>query len=197
MRSKEEYKDYIDAFLFENSKVNLMSKNDEVVLYEKHVTDSMAIEQFFEKYAGGDVVGDLLDIGTGGGFPSVPIAIEFPNLQVFALDSIRKKINAIENIKEVLNLKNLTTICDRAENLKGREFDFVTSRAVSTLKTVSAYALPLLKKNGYFVAYKSKKVQEEILEAKPLLARFGSKIVDVIEYKIDDTFERNLVVIKK
>ena len=97
----------------------------------------------------------------------------------------------------MLNLRNLTTICDRAENLKGREFDFVTSRAVSTLKTVSAYALPLLKKNGYFVAYKSKKVQEEILEAKPLLARFGSKIVDVIDYKIDDTFERNLVVIKK
>ena len=118
MKNKEFFNEYTKVFLNQNSKLNLISKNDEKFLWEKHIFDSLAIEKFFEKYKPSG--SKLLDIGTGGGFPSVPTALAYPEIEVFALDSIRKKVNAIENIKAVLNIKNLHTICDRAENIKDK-----------------------------------------------------------------------------
>ena len=154
-----DFTEYENAFLEENAKLNLISKNDEKVLFEKHIYDSLAIKLFFDKYKIENV--DLLDIGCGGGFPSVPIAIEFHKINIVGIDSIRKKINSINVIKEKLGLKNLSTICDRVENIKDKKFDVITSRAVADLAKITDYALPLLKKNGYFVAYKSKKALEE------------------------------------
>lgn len=185
---------YEKAFLEENSKVNLISKNDEKFLIEKHVKDSLAIEKFFEKYG---ECKRLLDIGTGGGFPSVLIAMRYPEIEVTALDSIRKKINAVENIKTKLGIKNLITVCDRAENLKAEKFDVITSRAVASLDKISALALPLLKKGGYFVAYKSKKAESEIDEAQKTLKKFNAKVIDIINYKLtsNEDYTRNLIVI--
>ena len=193
--NKDNFKEYIQAFLNQNAKLNLISKNDEKFLWEKHIFDSLAIEKFFEKYANGKT---LLDIGTGGGFPSVPIALMYPEIEVYALDSIRKKINAIENIKAELNIQNLHTICDRAENVK-QKFDIITSRAVATLDKICGYALPLLKKDGYFVAYKSLRAQEEIAEAEKTLKKYKAEIVDVIEYDLplEENHTRNLIVIKR
>ena len=99
------------AFLEENSKHNLISKNDEKFLYEKHIYDSLGIKLFFEKY--GLPTGKVLDIGCGGGFPCVPVAIEFPQLNIVGIDSIRKKINSVGEIKNKLGLQNLELICDR------------------------------------------------------------------------------------
>lgn len=194
----ENLQKYMKIFLEENSKLNLISKNDEKVLWEKHVYDSLAISKFFEKYGDTTVHGTLLDIGTGGGFPSVPLAVQYPELKVTALDSIRKKINAINNIKDKLELTNLTTICERAERVTGQKFDVITSRAVAALKLLIPYAMPLLKPNGYFVAYKSLKVQEEIAEAKPILAKFKAEIIDILEYDLPlpENHTRNLVIIK-
>ena len=140
----------------------------------------------------------LLDIGTGGGFPSVPIALAYPKIEVCALDSIRKKISAIENIKSDLNIENLRTICDRAENIK-EKFDVITSRAVASLDKISLYALPLLQKGGYFVAYKSRKTPEEIADAEKVLKKYNAKIVDIIEYQLPlvENFTRNLIIIQK
>jgi len=195
MENKEFYKEYMECFLEENSKVNLISKNDEKFLWEKHVFDSLAIEKFFYKYS--PMCATLLDIGTGGGFPSVPIALTYPKIQVTALDSIAKKIRAIESIKEKLQIKNLTPVCDRVENTDGK-FDIVTSRAVSSLDKICAYALPKLKKNGCFVAYKSRKSEEEIENAKNVLRKFKAEVVDVIEYELplDEKIDRNLIIIK-
>ena len=139
----------------------------------------------------------MLDFGTGGGFPSVPIALTYPKIQVTALDSIAKKIRAIESIKDKLQIKNLTPVCDRVENTDGK-FDIVTSRAVSSLDKICAYALPKLKKNGYFVAYKSRKSEEEIENAKNVLKKFKAEVVDVIEYELplDEKIDRNLIIIK-
>ena len=197
--NKKDFAKYIDVFLDQNSKLNLISKNDEKYLWEKHIFDSLAIEKFFKKYFKefpNDVT--LLDIGTGGGFPSVPIALEYKNIEVYGLDSIRKKINAIENIKAELDIKNLHTICDRAENIKDK-FDIITSRAVAKLDKIANYALPLLKNGGYFVAYKSIKTQEEINDAKNILKKYKAEIIDVIEYNLplEENFVRNLIVIKK
>lgn len=195
MENKEFYKEYMECFLEENSKVNLISKNDEKFLWEKHVFDSLAIEKIFYKYS--PMCATLLDIGTGGGFPSVPIALTYPKIQVTALDSIAKKIRAIESIKEKLQIKNLTLVCDRVENTDGK-FDIVTSRAVSSLDKICAYALPKLKKNGCFVAYKSRKSEEEIENAKNVLRKFKAEVVDVIGYELplDEKIDRNLIIIK-
>lgn len=197
---KQKFEQYMEFFLKENSKLNLISKNDEKYLWEKHIFDSLAIEKFFDKYNITDFSDKkLLDIGTGGGFPSVPTAINYPELQVTALDSIRKKINAIYEIKEKLNLKNLHPICKRAEALENIKFDFITSRAVAELKVLIPYAIPLLKSDGYFVAYKSVKVQEEIVKAKDILKKYNTEIADIIEYQLplEENFTRNLVIIKK
>lgn len=197
---RQKFEQYMELFLKENSKLNLISKNDEKFLWEKHIFDSLSLEKFFEKYNISELKEKtLLDIGTGGGFPSVPLAINYPELSVTALDSIRKKINAIHEIKDGLNIKNLTTICERAENIKTKKFDFITSRAVAALKILVPYAMPLLKNNGYFIAYKSVKVQEEISEARQILKKYNAEVVDIIEYDLplEENHTRNLVVISK
>ena len=197
MENKTKYKEYMKIFLEENSKVNLISKNDEKYLCEKHVFDSLAIENFFEKFDTSKIK-TILDIGTGGGFPSIPIAITCPHLKVTALDSIAKKIRAVQTIKDKLNIENLEPICTRVENLDAK-FDMITSRAVSSLKNICEYALPKLKKGGYFVAYKSRKTPQEIEEANSILKKYNSKIVDIIEYSLplEENHERNLIVILK
>lgn len=194
MQNKEFFNEYINVFLNQNSKLNLISKNDEKFLWEKHIFDSINFEKFYEKYNVGKT---LLDIGTGGGFPSIPIALTHPEIDVFALDSIRKKVNAVNEIKEELGLKNLHAICDRAENIN-QKFDIITSRAVAPLKVISGYALPLLNKGGYFIAYKSRKAEEEIAEASPVFKKYNAKVIDVIEYDLplDENHTRNLIVIK-
>ena len=199
MYNKDFYKKYIKTFLQLNSTINLISKNDEKFLWEKHIFDSLSIKYFFEKYFKDTPPNQtLLDIGTGGGFPSVPIALTYPQIEVFALDSIRKKINAIEHIKSNLEIKNLHTICDRAENIKGK-YDIITSRAVAPLKVISEYALPLLKNTGYFVAYKSLRTPEEIEDAKKTLKRYNAKVIDIISYNLplEENHTRNLIIITK
>ena len=197
MENKTKYQEYMKIFLEENSKVNLISKNDEKYLWEKHVFDSLAIENFFEKFDTSKIK-TILDIGTGGGFPSIPMAITYPHLKVTALDSIAKKIRAVQTIKDKLNIENLEPICTRVENLDAK-FDMITSRAVSSLKNICEYALPKLKKGGYFVAYKSRKTPQEIEEANSILKKYNSKIVDIIEYSLplEENHERNLIVILK
>ena len=140
----------------------------------------------------------LLDIGTGGGFPSVPIAIVYPDLEVFALDSIRKKITAIENMKSELKISNLHPICDRVENLNDK-FDIITSRAVANLKIISGYAAPLLNKGGYFIAYKSKRAEDEIEDARAVLKKQKLELVNILEYQLplEEVYIRNLIVLKK
>ena len=190
---KKNYERYMQAFIAQNARVNLISKNDEKFLWEKHIFDSLSIEKVFEKFG---MPKTLLDIGTGGGFPAVPVALAYPEVEVYALDSIRKKINAIENIKSELDIKNLHAVCERAEKIT-EKFDMVTSRAVAPLKVITEYAVPRLNKNGIFVAYKSVKTQEEINDASAVLKKYKAKVADIIEYKLplEENHTRNLIVI--
>ena len=192
-----DFTQYKELFLEENSKHNLISKNDEKFLWEKHIYDSLSIKLFFEKYNIKNA--EILDIGCGGGFPCLPMAIGFPNIKITGIDSIRKKISSVENIAQKLNLKNINLIADRVENLKNRKFDIVVSRAVADMSKISQYALPLVKKNGFFVAYKSKKALEELDNAKMIIKNLGGEVIDIIEYTLplEEVYERNLVCIKK
>lgn len=194
---KKDFTDYKKYFLEENSKLNLISKKEEQYLFEKHIYDSLGIKLFFEKY--NFVPKTLLDIGTGGGFPSVPIAIEYPEISVTGIDSIQKKINAVQSIKNSLNIQNLNLIRGRVEELKNSSFDVITSRAVAKIETLIKYAYPLLKKDGYIILYKSKTAENEITEAINLIRKLHLKIKPIIEYTLplEETYNRCLVILQK
>lgn len=194
---KKDFTDYKKYFLEENSKLNLISKKEEQYLFEKHIYDSLGIKLFFEKY--NFVPKTLLDIGTGGGFPSVPIAIEYPEISVTGIDSIQKKINAVQSIKNSLNIQNLNLIRGRVEELKNSSFDVITSRAVAKIETLIKYSYPLLKKDGYIILYKSKTAEDEITEAINLIRKLHLKIKPIIEYTLplEETYNRCLVILQK
>lgn len=126
-----------------NEKINVISRKDIDALYEKHVLHSLAIAAVAGLTPGLQV----LDLGTGGGFPGIPLAIFFPEVQFHLVDSIGKKIKVVEAVAEGLNLSNVTTAHSRVEDLKNRKFDLVVSRAVAPLKDLWGWSKPLLKKN--------------------------------------------------
>lgn len=186
---------FIKIFEEYNTHTNLMSKNDVQKLREKHIPDSLAIKIYFEKYG---FPKKLADIGTGGGFPSIPIALNYPKIDVFAIDSTAKKIKFIELVKKELFLENLYPVCTRIEDFgKKSEFDVVVTRALAELRVIAEYAAPFVKQGGFFVAYKSKGADEELLQAKEALKILGLTFVEKINYYLIENSERCLMIFKK
>lgn len=134
-----------------NEKINVISRKDIDSLYEKHVLHSLSIAAVFEFVNGIDIV----DIGTGGGFPGIPLSIMFPQVQFHLVDSIGKKLKVVNEIIAALQLKNVTTQHIRAEEIKNRQFDFVVSRAVAPLKDLWAWGKPLLRKERKMDSFKN------------------------------------------
>lgn len=128
-----------------NAKINVISRKDIDSLYEKHVLHSLAIAAVFDFPAAAEVI----DIGTGGGFPGVPLAIFFPEVKFHLVDSINKKLKIIEAVKDAIGLTNVSTQHSRAEEIKNRKFDFAVSRAVAPLKELWKWSKPLLKNTRF------------------------------------------------
>jgi 16S rRNA (guanine527-N7)-methyltransferase len=124
-----------------NSKINVISRKDIDGLYEKHVLHSLAIAAVFEFEPGMEIA----DIGTGGGFPGVPLAIFFPDVKFHLVDSIAKKLKVVDAVAEAAGIKNVITQHTRAEEIKNRKYDFVVSRAVAPLKELWKWSKPLLR----------------------------------------------------
>lgn len=197
----ENFENFIQLFKIYNSHTNLVSKNDEKNLFEKHIYDSLCLNLFFQKYPQQEGA-KIFDIGTGGGFPSLPLAIAYKNLEIYPIDSIAKKIGFIELVQKELRLENIHPICKRVEELPSEyknSFDIVTSRAVASLNMLLEYAIPFVKTGGYFVAYKAKCADDEIEQAQNALSALNAKIVDRIKYDLphEEDFVRELLVIKK
>ncbi len=195
------FENFIKFFLDYNEKVNLISNNDSKVLFEKHIFDSLAFNLFYEKYKQQEKV-KLLDLGTGGGFPALPIALLYKNINVSAVDSIKKKIHFIELAAENFKLQNIKPLCYRIEDLPSNfksRFDIVTSRAMAELRMILEYSIPYLKVGGYFVAYKSLKAEEELENSKNAMKILNVELIDKIEYTLPIEIEnrRVLLVFKK
>jgi 16S rRNA (guanine527-N7)-methyltransferase len=128
-----------------NAKINVVSRKDIDSLYERHVLHSLAIAATFEFKPGMEVI----DIGTGGGFPGIPLAIFYPQTKFHLVDSIGKKLKVVDAVASAIGLTNVTTAHIRAEEIKGRKFDVAVSRAVAPLRDLWTWSRPLLRKSGF------------------------------------------------
>lgn len=148
-------------------------------------------------------VKNVIDIGTGAGFPGIPLKIVFPHLKVTLLDSLNKRIKFLNDVIEALELKNIETIHGRAEDFAKQEiyreqYDLCVSRAVANLATLSEYCLPYVKVGGYFISYKSGEIEEELQQSKRAVSILGGILGDVIKFALPGTdIGRSFVKIKK
>jgi 16S rRNA (guanine527-N7)-methyltransferase len=172
-----------------NEKINVISRKDIDALYEKHVLHSLSIAAIFEFQKGTSIV----DLGTGGGFPGIPLAIIFPEVQFLLTDSIGKKLKVVEAVAQVIGLKNVTVRHTRTEEIKDQKFDFVVSRAVAPLRDLWQWSLPILKAKGQGLAAKAG--DENIYGG--LICLKGGDLAEEIKisglhpyiWKIDEIFE--------
>lgn len=179
-----------ELFIEYNSHTNLMSKNDVSVLFEKHVYDSLSISLWeeWEKF------NKVLDVGCGGGFPSVILAICYPKVEIIANDSRIKKINFIKLAKEKLKLDNLNILYSRIEEASSQNVDLIVSRAVGKTLDIFELSKKHLNKNGRFLIYKSKLANSEIEEFKKKYKKADFKIIPY-NLPLKENYERNLVIL--
>lgn len=171
-----------------NKVMNLtgITEYDEVVM--KHFVDSLSIV----KVNGFDNVTSIIDVGTGAGFPGIPLKIVFPEVKITLLDSLNKRIRFLNAVIDELELENIETIHGRAEDFSKKEdyreqYDLCVSRAVANLATLSEYCLPYVKEDGYFLPYKSGDIKEEAANSKKAVKILGGSIEDIISFEIPDT----------
>lgn len=202
--SEEKIKKFFDFYvdLIETNKsLNLTAITDMKEVIYKHFVDSLSLVKVISDLSNKKY--KIIDIGTGAGFPGIPLAIVFNNVDFVLLDSLNKRLKFIAGICEKLDLKNVSLIHGRAEDyareIKYREnFDFVISRAVANLSTLSELCVGFVKSGGYFISYKSEKANEEVENAVRAFKLLGIKLEKIESFTMDiDGASRNLLVIKK
>lgn len=193
----EKFYKYMDLLIEWNEKINLTAITNRKDILVKHFIDSLTIQRYL-----GDAV-NIIDVGTGAGFPGIPIKIINPNLKVVLVDSLNKRINFLQDVIKKLNLDNIEVIHARAEDLgqnkKYREaFDIVTSRAVANMSVLSEYLLPLARVNGKCICMKGSDIEEELENSKYAINLLGGKIEQVDKFELsNERIGRNIVIVKK
>lgn len=196
-KQKEQLYLYMNLLIEWNEKINLtaITKPEEIII--KHFIDSITISKYIKSGS------YICDIGTGAGFPGIPLKIAFPHLKVTLLDSLNKRLKFLNEVIEKLGLEGIETVHGRAEDgAKKPElreaFDLSVTRAVARISVISEYCLPYVKTGGYFAAYKSGKAAEELEEGKKAIAVLGGKVEKTEEFLLPDSdMERTILLIKK
>lgn len=188
---------YMELLLEWNEKINLtaITKPEEIIL--KHFIDSMTIAKNIKENA------KIIDVGTGAGFPGIPLKIIREDIEVTLLDSLNKRINFLKEVIEQLALKKIVTTHSRVEefakNKKYREsFDYATSRAVANLATLSEYLVPLVTLDGLCICMKGSDIEEEIKESKRAIQVLGGEIEKIEKFQLPKSdIDRNIIMIRK
>lgn len=194
---KEQYNKYYNLVVEWNQKINLTAITEEDEFYTKHFFDSISLA-FYKDYSN---IESICDVGSGAGFPSIPLKILYPNLKVTIVDSLNKRIKFLNLVKDELGLTDCNFVHARAEefgqNKEYREsFEIVTARAVARLNVLAELCLPLVKKDGYFLSLKAQKAEEETKEAINAIKLLGGKLEKDLEFDIEGE-ERHILEIRK
>ena len=198
-KQEEQFENYYNILIEWNQVMNLTGITDYDEVMRKHFVDSLSIVKAIDI----NKCSALLDVGTGAGFPGLPLKIVFPHLRVVLLDSLNKRINFLNEVTAKLGLTGIETIHGRAEDYARQkdyreQFDIVVSRAVANLASLSEYCIPYTKNNGLFISYKSGNVDTEYKEAKKAVFLLGGREKEVVKFMLPGSdIERSLVVIEK
>ncbi len=191
--------DYYNLLVETNKVMNLTNITEPHDVCLKHFVDSLSIIKYFDM----SNIESIIDVGTGAGFPGIPLKIFFPEKKILLLDSLNKRIKFLNNVIDTLGLENIDTLHSRAEDgahnkLYREKFDLCVSRAVANLSTLSEYCLPFVRKDGYFVSYKSVELENETLSAKNALKILGGSDAECVYFDLDDLdYHRSFAIIHK
>ena len=190
---------YFEMLVEWNKVMNLTGITEYEEVNEKHFVDSLSIVKAVDI----NKVNSVIDIGTGAGFPGIPLKIAFPHLKITLLDSLNKRIKFLNAVIEELGLENIETIHGRAEDFAKKaeyreQYDLCVSRAVANLSTLSEYCLPFVKVGGMFVPYKSGEIDEEVNEAGTAIKVLGGKKKEVVKFQLPGSdISRSFVKVDK
>lgn len=187
---------YMKGILEWNNKINLTAITDEKMFIVKHFVDSLTVNQFISDEE------SIIDVGTGAGFPGIPLKIVNKEKKFVLVDSINKKLNVIKTISENLNFDNLEIIHSRAEDLANKKeyreaFDVAITRAVSNFSTILEYMLPFIKISGIAICMKGPNYEIELEEGKKALEVLGGRLKEIKRINVGSEMERNIIIIEK
>lgn len=190
----EKFYKYMNLLIEWNQKINLTAIVEPKEIIQKHFIDSMSVLDYIQDKK------NIIDVGTGAGFPGVPIKIANPNINVTLLDSLQKRVNFLSEVVSQLELDKIKAIHSRAEDYakENREsYDVAISRAVANMSTLVEYLLPYVKQDGIVICMKGPNIEDELEKSKKAISILGGKIEHIEHLFLDEEMERNLIIIRK